>query len=588
MFHSNNNRINTTFSKFLILFTIAIVLSVSSIISYHYVKTIRINIENLTEQTVYQTSNSIASYVSDIMQIGTTAQNFVTNNSILDKEDIEVRLSAILESRNDILTINFFDCEGNIIYGTTANNLRDHNEIKNQQWFSKALGGIGNYYFSPPHVQQLIPLRYPWVISFSKAVSYKNNKGEEEVGVLLIDISSSKLKELLETISIGNTGYLYIIDEAGDLVFHPKQTLINLGQYEEDLSSNNRKIYGKFTATYKGETRLIDIQTIDYSRWRIVGVAFINEMIMKGVNSFITILFFVLLIAIGVTILLANIVSGYITSPIRQLEKEIEKIDKNNINPKVLDRASYEVKALSKAFVEMSVRIKSLMEDIVEEQEEKRKSELDALQAKINPHFLYNTLDSVIWLAEQGDDEGVIKLVTALAKLFRISISKGHEIITLKEELEHVKNYLVIQQMRYVDKFEFSIDLPEELENKPTIKLIIQPIVENAIYHGIKYLMDVGHIDIKVTNDTDKIYIKVRDNGVGMDEETRQSLLITDKTQHLKDGNGIGVFNVNKRLILTYGEGYGLSIESEIEEGTTVTVSIPLQNDIHQIKVAKR
>jgi len=243
-----------------------------------------------------------------------------------------------------------------------------------------------------------------------------------------------------------------------------------------------------------------------------------------------------------------------------------------------------------KDLVKIAVGIGKLLSQQIELADFDRQSQLlteaklDALQAQINPHFLYNTLDSVIWLADAGDDEGVIKLVTALAKLFRISISKGHEIITLEEELEHVRNYLIIQQMRYVDKFTYNIEIPENLKNKPTIKLILQPIVENSIYHGIKYLMDPGIINIKVEESGDDIKIHLSDNGIGMDNETRLSLLIVDKNQHIKDGNGIGVYNVNKRLQLKYGEKYGLKIESEIEEGTHVIITLPNDEDIPTIK----
>lgn len=580
-------KIDSIFSKFLIIFTIAIVFVVSAIIVFNYYINIKSNIEILSKQTVSKTSDTVATYMESIMQMGTATENYVSNPSLYDEDEIQIRLSSMIDSRSDIQTINFFDSRGNVIFGTTGNNLRSAMEISSQDWFIKALAGNGNAYFSSPHVQQLLIPRYPWVLSYSKEINYTDENGNQNKGIILIDIKYEKIKELIEAIDIGNGGYLYIIDTAGELVIHPKQTLINANLFNEDLSNINEKIYGSFNVKSNGENKFVDIQTIDWTRWRVVGVVPINSMINEGIKSFVFIILIVLLVSLALTIFIGRFVSNIITSPIRHLEEEMESIDILNTNPIQLEKGSYEVKALSKSFVDMSKRIRSLMDEIVKEQEQKRKSELDALQAKINPHFLYNTLDSVIWLADAGDDEGVIKLVTSLAKLFRISISKGHEVITLEEEIEHVRNYLIIQQMRYVDKFTYNIELPDNLKHKPTIKLILQPIVENSIYHGIKYLMDPGIINIKIEEDGANIKIHISDNGVGMDNETRISLLTIDNNQHLKDGNGIGVFNVNKRLQLKYGEQYGLKIESEIEEGTDVTITLPNDDDILPIKVKK-
>ena len=172
--------------------------------------------------------------------------------------------------------------------------------------------------------------------------------------------------------------------------------------------------------------------------------------------------------------------------------------------------------------------------------------------------------------------------MTSLASLFRISIAKGHDIITLQEELAHVKSYLEIQMMRYKDKFDYTISIPDNLKNCPTIKLIIQPIVENSIYHGIKYLQDKGHIDIIVSEAGENIEIHVNDNGVGMDEKKAESLLNPDADIE-KSGNGIGLINIDERLKLSYGKDYGLSIWSELEEGTSVVITIPHQKAIEPV-----
>ena len=214
------------------------------------------------------------------------------------------------------------------------------------------------------------------------------------------------------------------------------------------------------------------------------------------------------------------------------------------------------------------------MEKVRREETELRKTELRALQAQINPHFLYNTLDSILWMCEQGNNEDAVKMVSALAKLFRISISKGRELITVREELQHAQSYLVIQSFRYKNQFSYTFDVDENLNEYLCNKITIQPLIENAIYHGIDRMVDEGCITVTVKqweDDPEDICITVRDNGVGMTEEQCRKILQKDRS----DSGGIGVKNVNDRLKITFGEKYGLSIESELDVGTCVTVRIP-------------
>ena len=229
---------------------------------------------------------------------------------------------------------------------------------------------------------------------------------------------------------------------------------------------------------------------------------------------------------------------------------------------------------LSDSFAHMSVTIQNLVEKVHKEEKELRKTELKALQAQINPHFLYNTLDSIQWMCEQGKNEEATKMVGALAKLFRISISKGRELITIKEELQHAENYLIIQSFRYRNQFSYSFDVDEGLENYYCNKITVQPLIENAIYHGLDRMVDKGEIKITVKQAEDcenDILITVSDNGVGMTKEQCERVLSKERS----DSSGIGVKNVNDRLKIYFGEKYGLSIESELDVGTSVTVRIP-------------
>ena len=392
------------------------------------------------------------------------------------------------------------------------------------------------------------------------------------------------VSELCQTAKLGSTGYVYFIDNNGKIVYHPYQQLINSDLFNEDLKAVQEHIFGTYTNTFEGRERLVIIDTVNNARWRIVGVAYMDEL-MAGLDQYTTVMLIVLGFCIGITILLARSVAASISRPIKELERMMNSVERGDFSSPPNVGGNLEVASLSQTFAVMVARIRQLMDDIVKSQEMKRKFELDALQAKINPHFLYNTLDSVVWMAEQNDTEGVITMITSLAKLFRISISKGHDIITLSEELEHVRNYLIIQQIRYQDKFEFSIDMENGMENLPTIKLIIQPIVENAIYHGIKYLQEMGHIGIRVfRRKPGAVVIEVRDNGVGMDEQRLSTILSLEGPKHAGSG-GIGVRNVHQRIQLHYGSDFGLEISSELDEGTLVRLVIPEQDPIQPIKV---
>ena len=242
-------------------------------------------------------------------------------------------------------------------------------------------------------------------------------------------------------------------------------------------------------------------------------------------------------------------------------------------------RAKMHLRELGTAVQGMVDRMRQLTEDMVREHEQKQKSELNALQAQINPHFLYNTLDIIVWMIENGQREDAVRVVTALARFFRISLSKGRNIIPVKDELEHVRNYLLIQEMRYKNKFRYRIDCPAEAENLSTIKLVVQPIVENAIYHSMDFMDGDGLIEIRAGVSDGALSITVADNGLGMTQDVVESLLTTGPESNRRDstkkGSGIGLKNVQERIRLYFGPQYGVSIQSEPDEGTTVTLHLP-------------
>lgn len=281
-------------------------------------------------------------------------------------------------------------------------------------------------------------------------------------------------------------------------------------------------------------------------------------------------------ILIGTVLINRKIVSG-ITEPISRLCEVTRQAGKGDFAARAPEGGNDELAVLNQGFNQMVERIGNLVEDIRVEQLNLRATELKLLQAQINPHFLYNTLDTIIWLAEAGQKEQVVMMVSTLSDFFRTTLSKGRDYITVKEEATHIRSYLTIQQFRYRDILEYEMDIPEELEEYQILKLTLQPLVENALYHGIKNKRGLGHILVSGKKQGEHLVFTVRDNGKGMDPERLAYVqrLISGELKDEDAPSGFGLFNVNQRLQLNYGPEYGLLLASEEGEWTEVNVIIP-------------
>jgi len=320
--------------------------------------------------------------------------------------------------------------------------------------------------------------------------------------------------------------------------------------------------------------KLYSIVALQKAGWKVIGVSYPEELgvdrrSLGRVYTAWGILF------LSLTILFSFIISLQIARPIKLLRNTIKVVEQGNFDIQAKIERSDEIGELGKDFNIMVQKIKELLQLIIEEQQNKRKSELKALQAQINPHFLYNTLDSVIWMAEDRQHQQVIEMAAALAKLFRISISGGREIISIGEEVEHVRQYLIIQKMRYKDRLDYEICVPEDLFPYRTVKIILQPLVENAIYHGIKNSPSPGKIIIDGSICYNGIELKVKDNGVGMSAEVLARIMEDTQGERAFVRRGVGVRNVDERIKLYFGNNYGIQFFSSEGEGTEVRIRLP-------------
>lgn len=554
-----------------ISFTVVTILAMLfvGIISYSkFADTSEKNAALSTQQLVDQINSNIEYYLKSMIDVSNLLSNSIYLDQNIENSNLKEQMTVIQNTRSDIATLAVFSENGELILGTSKAQVKADVNIKGQDWFKNALNKSDNLIFSLPHVQDLFQGKHDWVVFLSRVINYTDGNKKLR-GVLLVDMNYRVISQLCQNVSIGKRGYLYIVDSENDVIYHPQQQLINIGLKKE----NSEDYLGSYLENSDEGKRLVTIKTVKYTNWKVIAVAYISEIVAskKEIMNFVI---WVLVSCILLIVLIFSFISEKISEPIKYLERSMKKVEEGDFDIHVDVKGEGEVVKLSQAFNLMLSKVRFLMNQIVVEQEAKRKSELDALQSQINPHFLYNTLDSIVWMAENGNSQDVIRMVTSLARLFRISISRGKNIISVEQEIEHARNYLIIQKIRFKNKFTYDIEVQSEAMNLKTIKLILQPLIENCIYHGIEYMQDQGHIKIRASIVEGKLLYEIIDNGLGIEPEKLPHLL--EYETKAKDGSGIGVKNVHERIQLTYGKEYGLQIESELEEGTSIKIWLPL------------
>lgn len=529
-----------------------------------------------TQQIMDQVNINLEVYLKGMIEISDIIRSNFEGQTIENNKSINSLLEVTSKLRKDIVTVAVYKKDGQLLISYPNGNFEKSTSVLEQDWFSSSLQNPTGYIFQPPHVQRLFKGKRPWVVSLCKSSSFYGNDGKLQERVVMVDMNFSVIEQLCKNVSLGKTGYIYIIDNNGRIIYHPQQQLIYTGLKNENISDALKKNSGSFFDKFQDKKRIMTVKNISYAGWKMVGISYVDEL-TENKRNFENYLILIIALGIVVEILASIYISQKVSQPIRRLERQMKQVENGDFSISVDVKGEDEVKKLSKSFNIMVSKIKQLMEEIIREQEDKRRSEFKALQAQINPHFLYNTLDSIIWMNENQKHEGVTTMVAALAQFFRVSISKGKEFIRLSDEIEHARSYLIIQKVRYKDKFEFKIEAEQEILQNKTIKLILQPIIENAIYHGINKLQELGEILIKVYRQEDSIIFSVSDNGYGIKPSLLKGIL--EKEPHSESSSGVGLKNVNERIKLCYGNEHGITILSELDVGTTVLIRIPIITD---------
>lgn len=544
----------------------------ASVYSSALKKNAEVNAEQTVNQAAVAVNNTVGSMKSQLDNICALIKSGKSESEI--KNDLKVLLGL----RNDIVSVTVYSKSGEILLCASDKELKS-NILRDLSFNKENFDSSPKFSLSQPHIQSIFEKSYPWVVT----AAVKTDEAVLGNGTYITaDFNFSGLADYIDQAGIGQHGYCFIADGSKNIIYHPAQQMIFSNLRSEDLKSIKLS---------RGELVNVDhkitvVSDTSYKYWKIIGISYTDELEKeKNGQIFISILIAVVccvVFAAGVLLIYQKIVTKPVKKLIKAMKTFESKTSSFEYDPK--DEPALEISELNSSFCHMSERIKELMEQVRKEEKELRITELKALQAQINPHFLYNTLDSISWMCESGNTKDAAAMVSALAKLFRISISRGKELIPIKDELNHAKSYLIIQTYRYKNQFTYKFEVEEGLENYLCNKITIQPLIENAIYHGLDRMVDEGEIVISVFEDKenkDDIIISVADNGVGMTDEQCRSILKKNRS----DSSGIGVKNVNDRLKIYFGENYGISIKSELDVGTTVTVKIPKIKNSEDINI---
>ena len=526
-----------------------------SSIFYYTSKYIIMNKEiEYTNENVISTSRYITLYadklknIINLLSVDADVRNFLISGNEDSKKSIEKMIYSILDSNKGIKNITVIGKNGNIVSSDKNNDMKISENMMKEKWYVDAINNSDMPVFNPSRKNSTSSMNSAlWFLSISRDI--KNSKGEN-LGVIVFDIKYETLERYLNSISFGKQIDNIIVDKNNNIIY-----------YKDVKCFADKKCLAKFSEKNKNKDTYLYETQIENTNWNLRSLANTNDLVTLKKN-FSHIVIIIFLVSLAFSSIITFIVITKILRPLIKLENHMQNFENNLREFHLSEKTGYEVQNLVEHFNIMVEKIKYL-----------REYEIKALHSQINPHFLYNTLDTIIWMAEFEDNEKVISITKSLANYFRLSLSNGHEKIPLKDEIMHTKEYLFIQKQRYEDKLSYFFNIEDEsLLSIEVPKIIIQPIVENSIYHGIKNLSGNGIITIDVYRQNSTVNISVKDNGIGF-EKAKQF-------KKSKTG-GVGIQNVDKRIKFYYGKNYGVFINKDSKtKGAEVVIKIPFKSSL--------
>lgn len=524
-----------------------------------------------TLQAMDQVSERLSDSIGQVEDVLREVADGMEDRGSADSRQFDSSLRLSAGAMENLSALLLLDEYGNPVLGLPSAESKKTCRLTSMDWFNQArTAGLGETVFSRPHVQNLYPGEYPWVVSVTRKVRYWQDD-LPHTGILMADMRLEPLEDICRSVTLGDNGYLYILDDSGNIIYHPEQKLMSLELIsEENILSED---------TQSEDQSMVLAQTIEGTNWKLTA-SVTSDDVAKYSTAFISRVTWVVIALMAGVLLVALWLSMRIVQPLTDIQVSMQRIERNlDDNRMSLPEEGFaEYASLAHSYNVMLRRIRGLMQETVDRQEQLRRMEIGALQEQINPHFLYNTLDSIVRVMETGRTPEAIEMVQALAKLFRLSINNGDYFLTVEQEMDYARNYLTIQQVRYKKRFKYELYMDESIKDLPCPKIILQPLIENSLKHGMSDMPGCTLI-VRARQEGYNIVLSVEDDGLGIPPEKLKKLqeMLRDDSNIMvkKSRYGIGLRNTNRRIKLLYGSDYGLTIESEVEERTCVTITFP-------------
>lgn len=528
------------------------------IFPFTYRLTRRLLSESLTEsakQMLEQTNRSVEFYLDSMLEAAEYVASTPAAKAYMAGGEADPHLTEQLQviagTRADFFHLVLLREDASFMGSRDDLILNPHRNYKETDWYKRAVDAKGEAIFTSSRVENLFWGEYPWVITMAKAMY----EGDRLNGILLVDLNYERIESIFKaTRQDDNRAYFFLVGSDGRIVYHPQQQLIYSGVKTEALDEVSQ--VGTAIETMVVGDKLYIAERSSVTDW--VTVSVINEAaLVQFPAEWIWLYALLGLFFVGLASILSWLSAKRLTQPLFSLQQSMKRFEGGDLDTVADTKATSEISDLGESFNVMTRRIKDLIAESVAAEEQKRQSEMLALQAQIRPHFLYNTLESIIWMAEIGENEKVVEMTSALSKLLRAQIAGGAEVIRLEDEINYTRHYLTIQALRYGDKLSYEVEIEPGLEDTGVLRLVLQPLVENALYHGTRQQGYRGLIRIVAKSDGELLILEVQDNGAGFKDAANW------RQKDAGAEGGIGLKNVEDRITLFFGPEYRLEIESK-------------------------
>jgi two-component system, sensor histidine kinase YesM len=579
-------------SKLIISYMIIIIIPFAALLCVVYLflsQTMTSYAIRTAESNNTQVLKNVDTFLNSIMQLSEFTDVDSDLKTILSKNYSNYGNSSLAEQINDINTVDLklysniyymnnkihsvllFPQNSHFTYSTLSSHTNYLASARSMQWYKKIVAINGRCVVFGKHENYFDTAKSEVITVGRSIVDPLQNKF---YGVIVINVEDSDFIDLWQDISITKNSFTALVDENYNLIYQGNKAIKsgNLSQIAQKSKLNKTKSWN-FEQTVNGtDYFIIFSKTTDYG-WRVMSVIPRNELFGES-NSLITVIVLITIAMTACLVVLSLKIAKSITDPVKKLSMAMAGVENGNLDVKA-EEASGEIGMLANSFNKMTSEMKRLITRIYKEENEKREADLIALQSQINPHFLYNTIESIKVLSQIQGAKGIANILDDLVKLLRASSKNTNELVDVREEVKLTESYIEIIRFRYFDRINFKFDIPDDILNQKTIKFLLQPIIENSVIHGFDKSKLSENVLIRIKRSGDRLIYQVVDNGIGMDRQKAKILLDGEEISHLQKFSKIGLNNVNQRIKMTFGRQYGISIKSRQGYYTNVEAAIP-------------